>query len=118
MPRIKSIIIRVEIDEVQKAHNCQASATHRLVRGDKRLKVRNGRSRDHYCVPCAIAILERDIAELQTLQRRVQSTQAQQRPQVWCPRLTVAAGKNISLYFKHLQHLVAVVVDDLHGNLA
>jgi hypothetical protein len=77
MPRIKSLIIRVEIDEVQKAHNCQASATHRLVRGDKRLKVRNGRSWDHYCVSCAIAILGRDIAELQTLQHRFQAVQAQ-----------------------------------------
>jgi hypothetical protein len=31
-------------------HNCQASEAHRLVRGDKRLKVCNGRSWDHYCV--------------------------------------------------------------------
>jgi hypothetical protein len=72
MPRNKSLIIRVEIDAVQKAHNCQANAAHHLVRGDKRLKVRNGRSWDHYCVSCATAILERDIAELQTLQRRFQ----------------------------------------------
>jgi len=68
MARVKSLITRVEIDEVQKAHNCQASAAHRLVRGDKRLKVRNGRSWDHYCVSCATVILERDIAELQKLQ--------------------------------------------------
>jgi hypothetical protein len=64
------LIIRVEIDEVQKAHTCQGNAAHHLVRGEKRLKVRKGRSWDHYCVSCAIAILERDIAELQTLQRR------------------------------------------------
>ncbi|MCU1296946.1 MAG: hypothetical protein JWO91_1224 [Acidobacteriaceae bacterium] len=30
MLRIKSLLIRVEIDQVQKAHNCQASAAHRL----------------------------------------------------------------------------------------
>jgi hypothetical protein len=71
MARVKSLIIRVEIDEVQKAHNCQASAAHRLVRGDKRLKVRNGRSWDHYCVTCATVILERDIAELQTLRAAI-----------------------------------------------
>jgi len=59
--------------EAQKAHNCQASASHRLARGDKRLKVRNGRSWDHYCVSCAAAILERDIAELQQLQIRFQT---------------------------------------------
>ena len=77
MPRIKSLILRVEIDEAQRAHNCQASATHRLVKGDKRLKVRNGRSWDHYCVSCAIVILERDIAELQTLRHGFQTPQNQ-----------------------------------------
>ncbi|MGH9397265.1 MAG: hypothetical protein ACRD18_10505 [Terriglobia bacterium] len=70
MPRIKSLLIRAEIDEAQKAHNCQASAMHRIERGDTRLKVRNGRSWDHYCVPCAVLIIERDIAELQDLQHR------------------------------------------------
>jgi hypothetical protein len=73
VPRIKSLLIRVEIDEVQRAHNCQASAAHRLVRGDRRLKVRKGRSWDHYCVSCAVAILQRDISELQELQRRFQT---------------------------------------------
>lgn len=73
MARIKSLLIRVEIDEAQKAHNCQANAAHRLVKGDRRLKVRSGRSWDHYCVSCAAVILERDIAELQELRRRVQT---------------------------------------------
>jgi hypothetical protein len=67
MARIKSLITQVAIDDVQKAHNCQSSAAHRLVVGDRRLKVRNGRSWDHYCVSCAIGILERDIAKLQDL---------------------------------------------------
>lgn len=73
MPRVKSLLTRVEIDEAQKAHNCQGNANHRIQRGDRRLKVRNGRSWDHYCVPCATVILERDIAELQTLQRQFQN---------------------------------------------
>jgi hypothetical protein len=71
MPRIKSLLIRVEMDEALKAHNCQANSKHRLVRGDRRLKVRNARSWDHYCVPCAIVMIERDIAELQDLQSRL-----------------------------------------------
>ena len=70
MPRIKSLIIRVEVDEALKGHDCQASSRHRIERGHRRLKVRNGRSWDHYCVPCTIAILDRDIAELQALLRR------------------------------------------------
>ncbi len=70
MPRVKSILIRVEIDQAKKAHNCQANASHRIERGGTRLKVRHGRSWDPYCVPCAALIIERDIAELQDLQRR------------------------------------------------
>ena len=57
----KSLVIRVEIDYALKANNCQANARHRLERGDKRLKVRNGRSWDHYCAECAVDILEREL---------------------------------------------------------
>jgi hypothetical protein len=70
MPRIKSLIIRVEIDKALKSHNCQGNSEHRIERGSQRLKVRNGRSWDHYCVPCAIIILGRDIAELQGVLRQ------------------------------------------------
>lgn len=69
MPRIRSLRIRAEIDEAQKAHNCQANARHRIERGDKRLKVRNGRSWDHYCLKCATNIVSRDIAALEGLMR-------------------------------------------------
>ncbi len=74
MPRIKSILIRVEIDKAKKAHNCQANATHRIVRNDTRLNVRNGRSWDRYCLSCAKTIIQRDLAELQELQRSLQTS--------------------------------------------
>ena len=74
MARTKSLLIRVEVDHALKAHNCQASVNHRIARGDKRLKVRNGRSWDHYCFPCAAVILQRDIAELQNLQHHFPAT--------------------------------------------
>lgn len=73
MPRIKSIVIRVEIDQAKKAHNCQANAGHRIQGGHTRLNVRNGRSWDRYCVSCARTILQRDIAELQALERQFQA---------------------------------------------
>ncbi len=73
MPRIKSILIRVEIDQAKKGHNCQANARHRIESGDTRLNVRSGRSWDRYCVPCAKTIIQRDIAELQELQRNFQT---------------------------------------------
>jgi hypothetical protein len=64
----KSLIIRTEVDTAGKAHNCQASAKHRIERGDVRLKVRNGRSWDHYCLACAQKIIGIDIAKLLQLQ--------------------------------------------------
>lgn len=65
---IKSLVTRVEIDTAGKAHNCQASAKHRIEKGDVRLKVRNGRSWDHYCLECAKKIIRRDIEKLQAIQ--------------------------------------------------
>lgn len=67
MPRIKSLILRNAIDYAQKAHNCQANSSHRIQKGDKRFKVRNGRSWNHYCVPCAIQIVNGDINKLNAL---------------------------------------------------
>ena len=66
----KSLVIRVEIDCALKAHNCQANARHRLERGDRRLKVRNGRSWDHYCAECAANIVERDLLKLRAIRKQ------------------------------------------------
>lgn len=67
MPRPKSIIQRVEVDEAKKAHNCQHNARHRLQRGDKRLKLWNQRSYEHYCTACGLKIIKNDIKKLQDL---------------------------------------------------
>ena len=64
----KSLITRVEVDVALHAHNCQANAKHRIQRGEVRLNVRNGRSWDRYCKPCAETILAHDIAKLTALQ--------------------------------------------------
>ncbi len=63
----KSLVIRVEIDQAKHSHDCQANNRHRIKMGDSRLKVRNGRSWDHYCIPCAVAIVQRDLGKLQQL---------------------------------------------------
>jgi hypothetical protein len=69
MARIKSLIEQVQIDRAGKAHNCQGNARHRVEKGDLRLKVRNGRSWDHYCRACAELIIHRDIQKLTNLRR-------------------------------------------------
>lgn len=73
MPRIKSLIIHVEIDSAIKSHNCQGNVRHRIERGDTRIKVRNGRSWDHYCLECARVIFQRDIERLQELAERLEA---------------------------------------------
>lgn len=67
MPRIRSLRIQTEVDVAQRAHNCQSNVRHRIKRGDKRLKVRNRRSWDHYCIECARTIVLRDIGALEAL---------------------------------------------------
>jgi hypothetical protein len=69
MSRVRSLIIRTEIDEALKAHNCQRSSQHRIEKGHRRLKVRTGRSWDHYCLECARIILQNDLLKLQALAR-------------------------------------------------
>ena len=64
MARVKSLIVRIEIDQAKRAHKCQANARHRIEAGDYRLNVRNGRSWDRYCVDCARTILARDAVKI------------------------------------------------------
>lgn len=67
MARIRSLVERALVDEAGRAHNCQANAQHRIQKGEKRLKVRKGRSWDHYCLECARTIVQRDIDKLEEL---------------------------------------------------
>ena len=71
MPRIRSLVTRVGIDVAQKSHDCQGNPKHRIARGDARLKVREGRGWDHYCLACARIIVQRDIADLQGVADRL-----------------------------------------------
>jgi hypothetical protein len=77
MPRIRSLVTHVEIDLALKSHDCQGNPKHRIARGDARLKVREGRSWDHYCLACAGTIIRRDIAALQGVADQLAATGAQ-----------------------------------------
>lgn len=73
MPRIRSLVTRTEVDEAQRSHNCQGNRGHRINRGDKRLKVIDGRGHDHYCIDCAKTITKRDIERLEAIARQLES---------------------------------------------
>ena len=68
MPAPKSLLSgKLTVDQAKKAHNCQHVASHRIQRGDKRLKVPKGRSFEHFCLACALKTIESDIAKLKAL---------------------------------------------------
>lgn len=73
MGRLKSLVIKAELDTALKSHNCQANDNHRISKGESRLKVSNGRSYNYYCIMCAKHILATDIKKLQTLEKHIDS---------------------------------------------
>ena len=67
MGKTKSLLTRTEIDKACRAHNCQANASHRINKGDKRLCIKNGRGWDRYCLECARKILITDQKKLENI---------------------------------------------------
>jgi hypothetical protein len=71
VPRIRSLVETVEITVAKKAHDCQGNSGHRIVRGDRRLAVKEGRGWEHYCIACGRRMLERDAAKIAGLLRAI-----------------------------------------------
>jgi hypothetical protein len=73
MPRPKSLLPRIVVDEVCRAHNCQHNPTHRLHKGDKRLSVTVKKTKENYCVRCGLEIINNDIKKLNSLAEELKS---------------------------------------------
>lgn len=67
MARPKSTMKQVVIDVAIKSHNCKRNSAHRILKGSKRLKIKSSRNFHTYCVDCAKAILQGDLAKIQNL---------------------------------------------------
>jgi len=63
----KALTKHILIDIAQRPHNCRYNKRHRILSGDKRLKVVEGRSHQHYCVECAKKFLSSDIEKLKSI---------------------------------------------------
>jgi hypothetical protein len=63
----KSLVIQTKVDVAGSTHDCKANHGRRVVKGEIRLKVRNGRSWNHYCRECAEKIIALDIEKLTRL---------------------------------------------------
>jgi phosphoribosylformylglycinamidine (FGAM) synthase-like amidotransferase family enzyme len=73
MPRPKSVLKRLQVDTAQRSHYCQHVRSHRILQGQKRLKLIVNRNEEHFCIDCALQIIEADIKKLQDLKEQLTS---------------------------------------------
>lgn len=71
MPRYRSLLPNLEVDEAKRAHDCQGNSNHRIHKGEQRLSVRNGRNWDRYCCECARKIISRDSIKLDEIAKTI-----------------------------------------------
>jgi hypothetical protein len=67
MPRFKSLLKSLAIDQAKRSHNCQSNHNHRIQKNDHRLCVKEGRKTSCYCVECARMFLENARIEVDNL---------------------------------------------------
>jgi len=71
MARPKSVLKKLEVDVALKSHNCQHNSHHRINLGSKRLKVTVERTSEHFCIECALKIIDSDISKLNALRKEL-----------------------------------------------
>jgi DNA-binding transcriptional regulator GbsR (MarR family) len=65
--KTKSFLKNISIDTAKRSHFCQHNKKHKINKGDKRLKFKEGRAFQHFCIECAKESLKKDINELNAL---------------------------------------------------
>lgn len=73
MAKVKSILLRLNVDRAIRAHCCQHSKNHRLEAGDVRLKITTDRSHEHFCAGCALEMIDDAISKLTRLKNQIQN---------------------------------------------
>lgn len=73
MARPKSFIKPIYVDVAARGHFCQHNSKHIISKGDKRLKLRVGRTQEYFCVLCAVKSIERDIQRLEAIRAELQN---------------------------------------------
>jgi hypothetical protein len=63
----KSLVKNISVDEAMRSHSCHHNRRHIISRGNKRLKVIEGRAVSHYCVECAKKFINSGIEKLNTV---------------------------------------------------
>lgn len=69
MAKPKSFVKNISIENAKKAHNCQHNSKHRILAGDVRVKLKDGRTAEYFCVNCALDTIQRDITRLEEIKQ-------------------------------------------------
>jgi hypothetical protein len=73
MARQKSVLLRMEVDQAIRSHDCQHNPNHRMHPGNKRLKVTKDRTEEHFCVECALEMIKLATEKLQAVAAELRS---------------------------------------------
>jgi hypothetical protein len=71
MARPKSLIKTLAVTQAKRAHNCQNNNSHKILKDDWRLEVREGRQTKRYCILCAKSFLEKTEEEIKAVQQQL-----------------------------------------------
>ena len=63
----RSLILKMEITTVGRAHDCRYNKRHRLEKGQRRLTIYTDGDKQHYCLACAKLFLRNDVQRLRQL---------------------------------------------------
>lgn len=77
MAKPKSFVKSINIEKAKRAHNCQHNSKHRILAGDMRLKLKEGRTSEYFCTNCALDTIRRDIAILEEIKKCLEKEQAE-----------------------------------------
>ncbi len=69
MAKPKSFVKSISIENAKKAHNCQHNSKHRILAGDVRVKLKDGRTAEYFCINCALDTIRRDITMLEEIKK-------------------------------------------------
>ncbi len=77
MAKPKSFVKSISIEKAKKAHNCQHNSKHRILAGDMRLKLKEGRTSEYFCINCALDTIQRDMAILEEIKECLEKEQSE-----------------------------------------
>ena len=71
MPRLKRLLLPVSFETAQRKRKCSRNKEHEIVKGERCLAIREGMTKNSYCIKCADLILQKASKELEELTMRM-----------------------------------------------